>query len=308
MPAKLEGEIFSSTRQQKACWEKSCDQSTGRFGHRSIRIKSDCRELYVGREEMGFRKPRNFSCHISWFNLYRLGELDRLGHGGQRRKVHLLSPDRVNFTDCEADQSHQAICTAMLINACRFPTPLREDHLVKKISSFQFFKMTWLDKPVADRSIYKLIKRREIRSIVEVGLGDGSRCEKLIAVAQKFTEEKVRYTGVDLFDARQSSTPLKLIEMHRRLKGVDAKTQLVPGDIGSALPRIANSHLRTDLILISSGFDRDQFSEVKSFLPRMLHASSIVLLQTKEEAEFKKLSRLEIENSIKNPMKKRKAA
>jgi len=171
---------------------------------------------------------------------------------------------------------------------------------VKPISSFQFFKMTWLDKPVADRAVYKLIKQQQIRSIVEVGLGDGTRCEKLIAVAQKFSDEKVRYTGVDLFDARESSTPLKLIDMHRQLKSIDAKTQLVPGDLGSALPRIANSHLRTDLILISAGFDREQFSMVKSFLPRMLHASSLVLIQSKEEAEFKKLSRLKIEKSISN--------
>ena len=179
---------------------------------------------------------------------------------------------------------------------------------MKPISSFRFLKMTWLDKPVADRVIYKLIKRREVRSIIEVGLGDGTRCEKLIAVAQKFTEEKVRYTGVDLFDARESSTPLKLIEMHRRLKGIEAKTQLVPGDIGSALPRIANSHLRTDLILISAGFDREQFSEVKSFLPRMLHASSLLLVQAKEDAEFKKLSRLEIEKAVDSPKVERKAA
>ena len=184
----------------------------------------------------------------------------------------------------------------------------QEDKTVKPISSFRFFKMTWLDKPVADRAVYKLIKQRQIRSIVEIGLGDGTRCEKLIAVAQKFSQEKVRYTGVDLFDSGESATPLKLIEMHKRLKSVEAKTQLVPGDIGSALPRIANSHLRTDLILISAGFDREQFSMVRSFLPRMLHPSSLVLIQGRENAEFKKLSRLEIEKSVSGSEVTRKAA
>jgi len=189
-----------------------------------------------------------------------------------------------------------------------YSLPLTEDYPVKPISSFRFLKMTWLDKPVADRAVYKLIKQRQIRSIVEVGLGDGTRCEKLIAVAQKFSPEKVRYTGVDLFDARESSTPLTLIEMHRRLKGVDAKTQLVPGDMGSALPRIANSHLRTDLILISAGFDHEQLSSVKSFLPRMLHASSLVMIQKQVDGEFKKLSRLQIEKATSSPTVERKAA
>lgn len=170
---------------------------------------------------------------------------------------------------------------------------------MKPISSFRFFRMTWLDKPACDRAIYKMIRQRQIRSIVEIGMGDGTRCEKMIAVAQKFSSDaKVRYTGVDFFDARESGTPLKLIDMHRRLNKITARTQLVPGEIQSALPRIANSHLRTDLIVVSAGVDAEAFESVESFLPRMLHASSMVLIQRKEGAEFKALTRLEIEKRV----------
>ena len=179
---------------------------------------------------------------------------------------------------------------------------------MKPISAFRFFKMTLLDKPVCDRAIYKLIKQRAIRSIVEIGLGDGDRSAKMIGVAQKFNDEKIRYTGVDMFDSRETGTPLKLIEMHRRLNDVAAKTQLVPGDLASALPRIANSHLRTDLIVISAGFDQEAFEQVQSFLPRMLHASSIVLIQKQADGEFKKLSRLAIEKAASAPAAKRAAA
>ena len=168
---------------------------------------------------------------------------------------------------------------------------------MKPISAFKFFQMTWLSKPAPDRLIYKLIKRRSIRSIVEIGLGDGTRCSKLIAVAQKFNPDaKIKYTGVDLFDAREEGVePLKLIEMHRKLNAVEAKTQLVPGDLGSALPRIANAHLRTDLVIISAGFKENQFEATQMFLPRMLHPSSIVLIQDYEDEEFYVHSRLEIE-------------
>ena len=180
---------------------------------------------------------------------------------------------------------------------------------MKPINAFRFFKMTWLDKPVGDRDIYKLIKQREFRSIIEIGLEDGERSAKMIAVAQKFSDEKVRYTGVDMFDSRETGEPLKLIDMHRRLNDVAAKTQLVPGDLASALPRIANSHLRTDLIVISAGFDPEAFEQVQSFLPRMLHAGSIVMIQDEDDGYFDELSRLEIEKlAASKPAEKRKAA
>ena len=171
---------------------------------------------------------------------------------------------------------------------------------MKPISSFKFFQMTWLSKPAPDRLIYKLIKRRSIRSVVEIGLGDGTRCNNIIGVAKKFNPDaKIKYTGVDLFDAREEGAqPLKLIEMHRKLNAVDAKTQLVPGDLASALPRIANAHVRTDLVIISAGFNEDDFEKVQMFLPRMLHPSSVVLIQDYEDEEFYVHSRLEIEKMV----------
>jgi hypothetical protein len=169
--------------------------------------------------------------------------------------------------------------------------------LVKPISAFKFFQLTWLNKPASDRAIYKMIKRRNVSSIVEIGMGDGSRCCNMLAVARKFNpDSKVKYTGVDLFEGRdEDQSPLKLIEMHRQLNAVDAKTQLVPGDLVSALPRIANAHARTDMVIISAGFAEEDFEATQMFLPRMLHPSSVVLIQDYEDEEFFVHSRLEIE-------------
>jgi hypothetical protein len=171
---------------------------------------------------------------------------------------------------------------------------------VKPISALKFFQMTWLSKPAPDRLIYKLIKKRQIKSIVEIGMGDGSRSAKMIAVAKKFSPDcRIKYTGVDLFDSRsQDQSPLKLIEMHRQLNAVDAKTQLVPGDLASALPRIANAHVRTDMVIISAGFEDDDFESSQMFLPRMLHPSSVVLIQDYADEEFYVHSRLEIEKMV----------
>ena len=152
-------------------------------------------------------------------------------------------------------------------------------------------------KPICDRAIYQLIRKHKFRSIVEIGLEDGARSGNMIRIAKKFgVSPNVRYTGVDLFDARDSSqVNLPLIEVHRRLKGENTKTQLVPGDIRTAIPQIANSHVRTDLIVISAGFDEASLDASWLYFPRMLHSGSLVLIQHTPGGKFDCMNRLEIE-------------
>lgn len=168
---------------------------------------------------------------------------------------------------------------------------------MKRLSFFGNLKLTMFTKPVENRMVYKLIKKNQFQSFVEVGLGNDARFEKMIQVAHSFSNsENLRYTGVDLFDSRVApDSPLKLIEMHKRMKALPAKTQLVPGELDSAIQRIANSHLRTDLILISAGFEQFQFDAAITFLPRMMHSSSRLLIQKTRDAAFDELSRLDVE-------------
>ena len=168
---------------------------------------------------------------------------------------------------------------------------------MKPLSTLGYMQLTIFAKPVCDRAIYKTIKKNKYRSFVEIGMGDGTRSQNLIRVAKKFgVSSNVRYTGVDQFDARpEGQNALPLIQMHKKLKALDAKTQLVPGDMPSAVARIANSHVRTDLIVISAGVKTDQLNAIWFYLPRMLHSGSVLMIQKKDGDGFEILSRLEIE-------------
>lgn len=173
---------------------------------------------------------------------------------------------------------------------------------VKPLSTLSYMHLTMIAKPTCDRAIYKLIRKHQYRSFVEIGLQDGTRCQNMIRVARKFgVSTNVRYTGVDQFDARdEHESKLSLIEMHRKLKSLDAKTQLVPGDIQPAIARIANSHVRTDLIVISSGFDAEALDASWMFFPRMLHSGSTVLIQRTPNSQFESMNRLQIEKLADN--------
>ena len=164
------------------------------------------------------------------------------------------------------------------------------------LSTLGYYRLTLLSKPAGDRAVYQLIKKNKFQSFLEIGMGTGDRCQQILRVAAKFSNKPIRYTGIDLFDARPEGS-FKLIEMHKKLKGFDAKTQLVPGPVGPSIERIANSHLRTDLIIISPGTPKSELDSVISFFPRMLHANSLVVIQSK--SKMKQLTRLDTERWVK---------
>lgn len=175
---------------------------------------------------------------------------------------------------------------------------------MKPISALQYFTWTQFSKPTNDRVAFRAIKKHKFRSLVEVGLGEGLRCERMIRIAQRYSNSStIRYTGIDLFEDRApADKQLKLIEMHRQLNGLGAKAQLVPGDFGSAMQRIANSHLRTDLVVIQCDqqgdfFDNATYANAWKFLPRMLHASSMVLLFHPND-EYEVFNFLDVEDRL----------
>ncbi len=180
---------------------------------------------------------------------------------------------------------------------------MQRNAIVKPMSSLKYFQLSRFGKPVCNRVVFRSIKKFKVRSILEIGLGDAQRSVNMIRIAQKYgTGTSVRYTGIDLFEGRDATAaPLKLVQAHKLLKTTEAKTQLVPGTVGNCIKQIANSHVRTDLIVISAGYDLAELESVWSFFPRMLHAESLVFLQPQDSdvAKFKMMNRLEIERLAK---------
>ena len=170
---------------------------------------------------------------------------------------------------------------------------------MKPISKLKFLQLCWLSQPACDRALYKAIKKYRVRSIVEVGIGDCGRARNMIRLAQRFgINQSVRYTGIDLFESRADGAPqLTLIAAHKELKKLDAKVQLVPGEPHQTISRIANSHVRTDMVVITAGYDPASLERSWFYIPRMIHANSLIFVQEPDgfEQPYRCYSRLEIE-------------
>jgi len=149
--------------------------------------------------------------------------------------------------------------------------------------------LLYFSQPAADRPLFRAIRKRTVRSIVELGIDSLTRTQRILEIAGWRPEsEPIRYCGIDLFDARESELPqLALKEAFAKLQTSHAKLQLVPGSPGAALKRVSNSLTHTDLLLINGNHDADSLATAWGWIPRMLTPQSLVYWQQKSEQDGK---------------------
>ncbi len=171
--------------------------------------------------------------------------------------------------------------------------------VVKKTSFVKFAALTLLSRPVHERAIYRMIRQLKATTLVELGIQRGIGSRRMIEAALRFSPaDDIRYTGIDLFEARSDQTPgLKLKDAHRTLKQYGVHVHLVPGDPFSALARAANTLTGTDLVVIRGDQDPEALQRAWLYVPRMLHARSVVLREVTATAKpyFEPVSQASIE-------------
>jgi hypothetical protein len=149
-------------------------------------------------------------------------------------------------------------------------------------SQLRLLYLCYFSKPIADRPVYRAIRRRRARKIVELGVGDGHRALRLIEVARRASSSAdILYVGMDLFEGRsQSGGPgVALREVHQLLRTAGVRVQLVPGNPAEGLIRLANSLGKVDVLIVPAELDSPSFARMWFFVPRMLHERSQVFVQ-----------------------------
>mgnify|MGYP002625009669 CR=1 FL=1 len=178
---------------------------------------------------------------------------------------------------------------------------------------FKSLRLRYFAKPAYDRRLYSLIRRHKIGQIVELGVAQGQRSIRMIELAQRYHEGEVRYTGIDLFEARQDDAPgLSLKQAYTRMRATGAKVQLIPGDPFSSLARSANSLTGTQLLLISADQDAASLDRAWFYVPRMLADGAHVLVEhlgdDPAKAKYELLSRDRIDVLAGANQQRRRAA
>ncbi|QDS90820.1 hypothetical protein EC9_50370 [Rosistilla ulvae] len=136
------------------------------------------------------------------------------------------------------------------------------------------FQTTRLSKPAEDRVLFRATANRKIQSVLEAGLGDGSRCDRLLQWLEHHDSIPTRYAAIDQFEAGGG---ISLKQFHAKLTGLGIKPMPVPGNLATGLPRVAHTIGAVDLLILDQ--DRDGLSDpsIQNFLPRVVHSDTIVI-------------------------------
>ena len=182
------------------------------------------------------------------------------------------------------------------------------------LNYLRYLYLAYFSKPVADRTLFRAIRRLRARKFLEVGIDSSTRTLRMIHLARRLAgAEAVRYVAIDLFEARSADRgpSQSLKETHKRLSTTGAQVQLIPGEPVHAIPRAANALSGMDLVVISSESTLESLASAWFYLPRMLHPKSEVYLETRladgSGTSFRLLSHEEIE-TLAAASKRRRAA
>jgi hypothetical protein len=178
---------------------------------------------------------------------------------------------------------------------------------VSAASRFKFYYLAYASKPKAERFLYRDIRKSRVSRIVEFGMTSLTRSRRLIEAAQRFAPGgNVSFTGIDLFesaaDMPTSRDPLgrSLIGVYRALRPTGASVRLLPGELGGVMADAANSLTGTDLLLIGHTITDEELAPAWFYVPRMLHAGSLVLrerhLLLEKEAAFDRMPLSQIQS------------
>jgi hypothetical protein len=183
---------------------------------------------------------------------------------------------------------------------------------LKPASTFQYLYLSRLSRPAHERCLYRAVRRHAVRSMVEIGLGDGRRMLRLLAVAQRYRpQERLSYAAVDLFEARSpNAVGWSLKEAHRQLTRAGVHFRLAPGEPFAALARCANALTNTDLLVIGADNDPDSLERAWFYIPRMLHERSLVFVEEQNGAGrrlFRRWNTAEILQSSQSETRRRAA-
>jgi hypothetical protein len=166
---------------------------------------------------------------------------------------------------------------------------------MSRLTWFQRVYWTRFSKPLSERELVRHLIATPLTSLLEVGVGDGSRLKRLAQIVQLSPgTERLRYVGVDEFEAAKDELHhLSLKTAHQLAAQLNFKATLIPGDLKSAIPRVAHKIGASDLIIVDGGLDPAQpnVGPVAAWLNHIANDRSVIFACANRGETLTKLSR-----------------
>ena len=127
------------------------------------------------------------------------------------------------------------------------------------------------------KSLQKLLKNRPAVSVLELGVGDGSRAPVILESLQSLSPDaEIRYVAVDEFE--MADGPIKMKDFHQRLRSLNVHPQIFPEPVARGMIRVAHTVGAVDLVLIGIDQNHWQGTDCQSLLAKVTHTESTILM------------------------------
>lgn len=133
--------------------------------------------------------------------------------------------------------------------------------------------------PEAERPLHAVLTGRPVRRILEIGLGDGSRADRLTSVwTNNSSALALEYLVIDPFESADDSAGLLLRNFHRRMRSRAIQARLLPGQPLPVLRQEANRIGHVDLVILSEEA-MAEFDALGFWLARLVHPATAVMAE-----------------------------
>lgn len=133
--------------------------------------------------------------------------------------------------------------------------------------------------------LYKIIKGKKCRKIMEIGTFDGKHALKMIKTAKKFHGERVEYFGFDLFEGMNkkilekeiAKKPITKEETKNLLDTTGCKINLFKGFTEITLPQNIEKLPKMDLIFIDGGHSLETIKNDWYYSKKLMNKNTVVI-------------------------------
>lgn len=123
-------------------------------------------------------------------------------------------------------------------------------------------------------ALCKQIGALPARSVLEIGVGDGSRAVAVLGTLAK-SGSPVRYFGIDQFELAGGAVSLK--DFHRTMRGAGIRPQIFPEPVDRGLVRFLHTVGTADLVLLDQPAETLENPQVGQLLKRISNAQTTIL-------------------------------
>lgn len=126
-------------------------------------------------------------------------------------------------------------------------------------------------------ALLKLIEQRQPNSILEIGIGIGSRMPAILASVAQSGVEPSTFKAIVVDEFEMVGGDVTMRDYHRQLAGLPIRPVIFPESVARGLVNIAHRFGAVDMILIDASVEEKHAEGLAKYLGKVSHGTTTVL-------------------------------